>query len=117
MEAGDAYANGDTDDHPNRDTNSDTDSDGYAYRNADRYSNIFANVVRYTDCRGLGDSADAWRKWYGENKDYLFFSDCDGSRFLVDEEAKTAGVATDVFRTWSSEQIDYRPQPVPEGSL
>lgn len=74
-------------------------------------------LVRYTDCRELGDSADAWRKWYDENEDYLFFSDCDGSRFLVDEEAKTAGVATDVFRGWSSEQIDYRPQPVPEGSL
>jgi len=75
-----------------------------------------AELVRYTGCH-FGESADEWQERYDENKDYLYFSDCDGSRFLIDEEAKAAGVSTEEYRGWSSEEIDYRTESVPVGSF
>jgi hypothetical protein len=67
-----------------------------------------ATLVRYTGCKELGASADAWRTWYNENRDYLFFSDSEGFRFKIDEEAKAKKVPVERLRNWSSEDIDYR---------
>jgi hypothetical protein len=71
-----------------------------------------AALVRYTDRENLGISADAWQKWYDENRDYLFFSDSEGFRFKIDEEAKAKKIPVEKLRGWSSEKIDYRE---PEG--
>ena len=72
--------------------------------------------VRYTGEREFGDSAEAWQRWYEANRDYLFFSDCDGFRFIVDEQAKSAGKPTSEFPGWSSQEVDYRPNAVPAGT-
>ena len=56
----------------------------------------------------LGPSVEAWKDWYGENAEYLFFTDCDGFRFVVDEEAKALRVPFEKLRGWSSEELDYR---------
>lgn len=52
-----------------------------------------------------------WRNWYTENEKYLYFSDCEGFIFKVDEEAKGKHIPTAVFRKWSSESLDYRYNP------
>jgi hypothetical protein len=65
-------------------------------------------LERYTGRKDLGASAKAWQAWYDENRDYLFFSDTEGSRFLIDEQAKAKGIPTEKLRGWSSEAIDYR---------
>ena len=65
-----------------------------------------AALESYTG-QSLGADPDAWRGWYAENRDYLYFTDCDGFRFLVDEQAKEKGVSFDELRGWSSEEIDY----------
>jgi hypothetical protein len=59
----------------------------------------------------LGPTSRAWEKWLRENRDSLFFSDCDGFVFRVDEEAKARGIPTAKLRGWSSEEIDYRLRP------
>ena len=66
-----------------------------------------AALVRYTGREEK--SATAWVKWLKANRDYLFFTDCEGFRFKVDEEAKRKGVPTKKLRGWSSEEVDYRP--------
>jgi hypothetical protein len=71
-----------------------------------------AELVRYTDRKDIGTSADGWQKWYDDNKDYLFFSDTEGFRFKIDEEAKAKGIPSERLRRWSSEDINYRSQPV-----
>ena len=73
-------------------------------------------LVRYTGQREFGDSAEAWQTWYKTNQDYLFFSDCDGFRFIIDEQAKAAGKPTSEFRGWSSQEVNYRTDAVPPGS-
>lgn len=65
-------------------------------------------LIRYTGCDEHGESYELWEKWYAENREYLFFSDCDGSRFIVDERAKARRIPTEEFRGWSSEEINYR---------
>jgi len=70
-------------------------------------------LVRYTGQSEFGDSAEAWQDWYEANRDYLFFSDCDGFRFIIDQQAKAAGKPTSEFRGWSSQQVDYRENAVP----
>lgn len=72
-----------------------------------------AELVRYTGQRELGDTPEAWQNWYERNRDYLFFSDCDGFRFIIDEQAKAAGKPTSDFRGWSSQRIDYRENAAP----
>jgi hypothetical protein len=64
-------------------------------------------LTRYTGVN-FGPSADAWRKWYGKNRDYLFFSDCEGFQFKIDQEAKSKKIPVEQLRGWSSEKIDYR---------
>jgi hypothetical protein len=76
-----------------------------------RYLKAHEVLVRYTGMTGLGASRKAWRKWYKENRDYLFFSDIGGYRFVLDAEAKKKGVPTQELRGWSSEKIDYRADP------
>lgn len=72
-----------------------------------------ATLTRYTGLT-LGTSASGWDSWYVENKDYLFFSDCQGYQFLIDEQAKAKGVPTAKLRGWSSDQINYRVHRVSE---
>lgn len=67
----------------------------------------YAALKRYTEQEIEVDAA-AWQEWYAANADYLFFSDCDGFRFLVDEEAKEKGIPTVELRGWSSEELDYK---------
>lgn len=62
---------------------------------------------RYTG-RDFGSSPKAWQQWYDDNYDYLFFSDTDGTRFIIDQQAKEKQIPSEQFRNWSSEQIDYR---------
>lgn len=75
--------------------------------------NSVAALVRYTGLTDLGSSADPWQKWYDENKDYLFFSDTDGFRFKIDNEAKSKRIPSEKLRGWSSEDINYRLNPPP----
>lgn len=64
---------------------------------------------RYT---GLNyGSPRQWRAWYTENRDYLYFCDCEGSRFKIDEEARSKRIPTAILRKWSSENLDYRYRP------
>ena len=63
-------------------------------------------LERYTG-QDLGPAAPAWRAWYEESADYLFFSDCDGFRFVLDEQAQARGIPFEELRGWSSEEIDY----------
>lgn len=65
-------------------------------------------LVRYTGMEKFGNSAQEWQKWFDENKDYLFFSDTQGSQFLIDTEAKTKGLPTEQLRNWSSEELNFR---------
>jgi hypothetical protein len=55
--------------------------------------------------------AKAWRSWFDENRDYLYFSDCDGFRFKVDRTAKARKIPFEKLRGWSSEVLDYRVKP------
>ena len=71
-----------------------------------------ATLARYTGQTMW--TPTAWGRWYAENKDYLFFSDCQGSHFLIDEQAKAKGVSTAELRGWSSEQINYTVHRVSE---
>jgi hypothetical protein len=64
-------------------------------------------LKRYTGLE-LGATAKPWRAWFDAHRDYLYFSDCDGFRFLVDEKAKAKGIPFEKFRGWSSEEINYR---------
>lgn len=66
-------------------------------------------LERYTGRTGFGSSSPLWKKWYTDHKDYLYFSDCDGFRFLIDEEAKQKGESTASLRGWSSEVLNYIP--------
>jgi hypothetical protein len=72
-----------------------------------------ATLTRYTGL-AMGTSAASWDSWYAENKDYLFFSDCQGYQFLIDEQAKAKDVPTAKLRGWSSDQINYRVHRVSE---
>jgi hypothetical protein len=65
-------------------------------------------LVRYTGKNEFGNSAQKWQKWFAENKNYLFFSDTQGSRFLIDSEAKIKKVPTEQLRNWSSEELNFR---------
>jgi hypothetical protein len=65
-------------------------------------------LVRYTGNSSFGTDAAEWQNWYDENKNYLFFSDCESSVFKIDEEAKAQGVPSETLRGWSSEEINYR---------
>jgi hypothetical protein len=67
-----------------------------------------AALHRYTGETGLGKSPAPWRKWFAANRDYLWFSDCDGFRFRVDEVAKAKRVPFGKLHGWSSERLDYR---------
>jgi len=80
-------------------------------REAKGVRNSVARLVRYTGRADLGSSADAWQKWYGANKPYVFFSDSEGFQFKIDEEAKARGIPVEELRGWSSEKIDYRANP------
>ena len=64
-------------------------------------SEIVTALERYTGVTDFGISVSAWEKWYVENKDYIFFSDSDGFRWIIDEGAKTAGIPVKAFRNWS----------------
>ncbi len=70
-----------------------------------------AALERYTGQTDFGTSAQAWQKWFDENRDYLFFSDTEGCRFLIDEQAKAKSIPTETLRGWSSESINYRAKP------
>ncbi len=65
-------------------------------------------LVRYTGMGKFGNSAQEWQKWFDENKDYLFFSDTQGSLCLIDTEAKTKRTPTEQLRNWSSEELNFR---------
>jgi hypothetical protein len=65
-------------------------------------------LVRYTGMEKFGSSDQKWQKWFDENKDYLFFSDTQGSMFLIDTEAKIKGQPTEQLRSWSSEELNFR---------
>ena len=67
-------------------------------------------LVRYTGLEFPATDAKAWAGWLKENRDYLYFSDCEGFRFKVDEEAKEKRIPFEELRGWSSESIDYRPK-------
>lgn len=69
-----------------------------------------AALRRYTSL-DLGAEPEPWRKWYRENRDYLYFSDCGGFRFKIDATAKARGIPFEKFRGWSSEELDYRVKP------
>jgi hypothetical protein len=62
---------------------------------------------RYTG-RDFGSTPQAWQQWYDDNYDYLFFSDTDGTHFIIDQQAREKQIPSEQFRNWSSEQIDYR---------
>jgi hypothetical protein len=47
---------------------------------------------------GKEASAERWRSWVKENKQYLFFSDTGGYRWYVDPLAKKRGVPTALLR-------------------
>ncbi|HPD47408.1 MAG TPA: hypothetical protein P5279_09795 [Anaerohalosphaeraceae bacterium] len=68
-------------------------------------------LTRYTGQQPVPPSADAWQAWYEENRDYLFFSDTDGYRFIIDTQAKTKKIPSRELRGWSSERVDYRADP------
>ncbi|HZN39697.1 MAG TPA: hypothetical protein VFD82_12885 [Planctomycetota bacterium] len=54
-----------------------------------------ALLERYApDGPGAGALAEAWTKWIAEHRDYVFFSDVGGFRWVVDPLAKTRGVPT-----------------------
>jgi hypothetical protein len=66
-------------------------------------------LVRYTTgVKDFGDSFEQWQNWYDTNKDFLYFSDCEGFVFKIDQQAKEKNVPTEKLRNWSSETIDYR---------
>jgi hypothetical protein len=65
---------------------------------------------RYTGLQ-LSPDADAWQVWYDENGPYIYFSDCGGYLFKIDEEAKRKKIPFEQLRKWSSEKIDYRADP------
>lgn len=64
-----------------------------------------ATLARYTGCKKVGRTDNAWKKWYDENRDYLFFSDCEGFLFKIDEEAKAKRIPVERLRKWSSESL------------
>ncbi|MBI9019534.1 MAG: hypothetical protein JEZ07_19970 [Phycisphaerae bacterium] len=68
-------------------------------------------LVRYTGMKKNGHSTQLWQKWFDENRDYLFFSDTQGSKYLIDTEAKAKGITTAKFRNWSSEELNFRVDP------
>lgn len=72
-----------------------------------------ATLTRYTGL-SMGTSAAGWDSWYAQDKDYLFFSDCQGYQFLIDKQAKAKGVPVATLRGWSSDQINYRVHRVSE---
>jgi hypothetical protein len=43
-------------------------------------------------------SGNAWRRWWNENRPYLFFNDAGGFRWYVDPLAKRRGVPTGKLR-------------------
>jgi len=67
-----------------------------------------AALEYYTGITTFGEDRSRWRRWYVENEDYLWFSDCEGFRWKIDEPAKKRGIPTAKLRGWSSEKIDYR---------
>jgi len=77
----------------------------------DRVEQALAALKRYTGHSDWGVSAPAWRQWLSENAEYLYFSDSDGFRFLIDAEAKAKGIPTARLRHWSSESLDYKFHP------
>jgi hypothetical protein len=79
--------------------------------NGQQVEDSLATLRRYTGRDDLGTAPQNWRTWYNENKDYLFFSDCDGYRFKIDEEAKARGIPTAKLRAWSSGEVNYRADP------
>jgi len=64
-------------------------------------------LIRYTGLSDLGSSYNSWHQWFLDNETYLYFSDCEGSVFKIDEEAKESNIPTEKLRRWSSENIDY----------
>ncbi|MHC4778237.1 MAG: hypothetical protein ACYTFG_06670, partial [Planctomycetota bacterium] len=80
-----------------------------------RYRTAFEILKRYTGVEDLGASSKAWQKWFDENREYLFFSDIGGFKFLVDEDAKSKSIPTAKLRGWTSESIDYRAVPAVAG--
>jgi len=78
--------------------------------NKDEKEAALEALVRYTGLKP-DTSARSWRKWYDENREYLYFSDCDGFRFKVDRTAKARGIPFEELRGWSSEELDYRVKP------
>lgn len=69
-----------------------------------------AALTRYTGQDYPGTDKAAWRRWFKENRDYLYFSDSEGFVFKVDEEAKKQRIPFAKLRGWSSEEIDCRPK-------
>jgi len=67
-----------------------------------------AALEYYTGITTFGEKPSRWKQWYDGNQDYLWFSDCEGFRWKIDEEARKRGIPTAKLRGWSSEEIDYR---------
>lgn len=65
-------------------------------------------LILYTGRKELGTEYETWRRWFEENKNYLFFSDSESFTFQVDAEAKAKGVPSETLRSWSSEKMDLR---------
>lgn len=76
----------------------------------DNSPEAFNALIRYTKCTDIEPSAAAWKQWFTENKNYLYFSDSEGFHFKIDEEAKKNGIASEDFRGWSSESLNYKYQ-------
>lgn len=68
-------------------------------------------LERYTGITTFGAKASKWKKWFKRNADYLWFSDCEGFKWKIDEQAKARKIKTQKLRGWSSEEINYKYQP------
>ncbi len=78
-------------------------------RGKEHATEALATLRRYTGEKDLGPDSEAWKRWYDARRDFMHFSDCEGFRFLVDEEARADDVPFEERHDWSSEAIDYRP--------
>jgi len=65
-------------------------------------------LVRYTGRESADPSAESWKEWFTQNRDYVFFSDCDGFKLKIDEQAKAKKAPFEKLRSWSSENIRYK---------
>lgn len=66
--------------------------------NEETQKRALALIKRYVSCATFTEKAE-WKKWYDENKDYIFFSDVGGFKFFVDELARKAKKSTKDYRS------------------